>query len=127
LKLLQPAHANLSGVLELTDRAGDMQALELTAAPGAAPAQPPYLLLGLLGGLILNLMPCVFPILAMKALAVARLGGAAAQKIRHEALGYSAGGVGAMLLLGGAMLSLRALGHSVGWGFQFQSPVTVAL
>ena len=72
-------------------------------------------------------MPCVFPILAMKALALARLGGAAAQKIRHEALGYSAGVLVAMLLLGGAMLGLRAFGSSVGWGFQFQSPIFVAL
>ena len=80
LKLLQPEHAPISGVLELTDRAGDMQALELTAAPARNPAHPPYLLLALLGGLILNLMPCVFPILAMKALAIARLGGAASPK-----------------------------------------------
>ncbi len=127
LKLLQPAHGSLSGLLELTDRAGDMQALDLTATPGPDPAQPPYLLLALLGGLILNLMPCVFPILAMKALALARLGGAAGQKIRHEALGYSAGVLVAMLLLGGAMLGLRAFGGSVGWGFQFQSPIFVAL
>lgn len=127
LKLLQPQHSPLSGVLELTDRAGNMQALDLTAAPGPNPAQPPYLLLALLGGLILNLMPCVFPILAMKALALTRLGGAAAQKIRHEALGYSAGVLVSMLVLGGAILGLRALGASVGWGFQFQSPVFVAL
>jgi thiol:disulfide interchange protein DsbD len=127
LKLLQPAHGPLSGVLELTDPAGNMQALDLTATPGPNPARPPYLLLALLGGLILNLMPCVFPVLAMKALALARLGGAAAQKIRHEALGYSAGVLVAMLLLGGAMLTFRALGHSVGWGFQFQSPIFVAL
>ena len=127
LKLLQPQHSKLSGVLELTDRAGNMQALDLTATPGPNPAHPPYLLLALLGGLILNLMPCVFPILAMKALAIARLGGAAAQKIRHEALGYTAGVLVAMLLLGSALLALRALGSSVGWGFQFQSPIFVAL
>ena len=126
LKLLQPAHGTLSGVLELTDRAGNMQALDLTATPGPNPAQPPYLLLAVLGGLILNLMPCVFPILAMKALALVRLGGAEARKIRHEALGYSAGVLVAMLLLGGAMLTLRAFGTSVGWGFQFQSPLFVA-
>jgi thiol:disulfide interchange protein DsbD len=127
LKLLQPERTNISGVLELTDRAGNMQALDLTAAPGPNPAHPPYLLLALLGGLILNLMPCVFPILAMKALAIARLGGAAAQKIRHEALGYTAGVLVAMMLLGGALLALRALGNEVGWGFQFQSPIFVAL
>jgi thiol:disulfide interchange protein DsbD len=127
LKLRQPEHTSLSGVLELTDRAGNMQALDLNPTPGPNPRHPPYLLLALLGGLILNLMPCVFPILAMKALAIARLGGAGAQKIRHEALGYTAGVLGAMLLLGGALLAFRALGAEVGWGFQFQSPVFVAL
>ena len=127
LKLLQPAHTKLSGVLELTDRAGNMQALDLTAAPGPNPVHPPYLLLALLGGLILNLMPCVFPILAMKALAIARLGGAAAQKIRHEALGYTAGVLAAMLLLGGACWPCARSEVRVGWGFQFQSPIFVAL
>ncbi len=126
LKLQRIAGATIpTGILELTDPSGQMQALAVTPAPGAAPGHPPYLLFAFLGGLILNLMPCVFPILALKALAIARLGGGA--KIRHEAFGYTAGVLIAMLALGSILLVLRATGAASGWGFQFQSPVFVAL
>ena len=78
----------------------------------------------ILGGLILNLMPCVFPILSLKALSLARSGGdARAAKI--EALAYTAGAVVIALLLGGALLALRAAGEQVGWAFQLQHPVSV--
>ena len=123
---LAPGHKPLSGVLELTDPSGATQSLTLAPAPGAAPAHPPYLLLAFLGGLILNFMPCVFPILAMKAVLISRLGGADA-KIRHEAFGYTFGVLAAMLAMGATLLALRALGAEAGWGFQFQSPIFVAL
>lgn len=87
----------------------------------------PLWLLALLGGLILNLMPCVFPVLAMKAVSFVRLGGAAHGHIRREALGYGAGVVLSMALLGGLLLGLRAAGHTVFWGFQFHAPVFVTL
>ena len=90
LQLAQP-EANLPGVLELTDPSGQTQALSLTPEAAPEPGHAPYWALALLGGLILNLMPCVFPILAMKACAFARLGGAAHGHIRREALGYGAG------------------------------------
>jgi thiol:disulfide interchange protein DsbD len=117
----------LRGVLEVTDRSGAMQALRVAAAPGPAAQTALWVWLGLafLGGLILNLMPCVFPILAMKALALARLGGQAAAKVRREALGYTAGVLCAFLLLALVLLGLRAAGAAVGWGFQFQSPLFV--
>jgi thiol:disulfide interchange protein DsbD len=119
-----------SGIIELTDKSGAMQALTLTATPGAAPRHTPlavWLGLALLGGLILNLMPCVFPILAIKALAIARLGGHAGAKVRREALSYAAGILCAFLVLGIALLIFRAAGEQIGWGFQFQSPVFVAV
>jgi thiol:disulfide interchange protein DsbD len=72
-------------------------------------------------------MPCVFPILAMKAFALARLGGAAPGHIRREALGYGAGVLASMLALGGLLLALRAAGQASFWGFQFHAPVFVAL
>jgi thiol:disulfide interchange protein DsbD len=124
------AKSALSGILELTDRSGAMQALSLTAEPGAAPPSTPfYVWLGfaLLGGLILNLMPCVFPILAMKALSLVRLGGGHAKEVRREAFGYTAGVLVAMATLGGFLVLLRALGAEIGWGFQLQSPIFVAL
>ena len=88
---------------------------------------PLVLLLGgaLLGGLLLNLMPCVFPILSLKALTLVRAGGEEKQA-RTEALSYTAGVVLACLALGALMLVLRAGGAQVGWAFQLQEPLVVA-
>ncbi len=77
------------------------------------------------GGLILNLMPCVFPVLALKVMGFARKG-QQARALRANGLAYSAGVVLSFIALGGLMLSLRAAGESVGWGFQLQSPAMVA-
>ena len=81
-------------------------------------------LLALVGGLILNLMPCVFPVLAMKAAALARAAHEP-QEARRDGLMFLAGVLVTFLLLAGLMLGLRAAGESVGWGFQLQSPVVV--
>lgn len=83
------------------------------------------LLLALAGGLILNLMPCVFPILAMKAAALT----ASAHDPRHarrDGLAFLAGVLTTFLLLAAALLALRAAGQAVGWGFQLQSPPVTA-
>ena len=80
----------------------------------------------LLGGLVLNLMPCVFPILSLKAMALIRSGTGPAEA-RAEALGYLAGACGAVMALGGMVLALRAGGAAVGWAFQLQSPAVVAV
>ncbi len=83
------------------------------------------LLFALLGGLILNLMPCVFPILAMKAASLA----ASAHDARHarrDGLAFLAGVLTTFLLLAGLLLALRAGGEAVGWGFQLQSPPVTA-
>ena len=79
----------------------------------------------MLGGLILNLMPCVFPILSLKAMALARSSSCAAHA-RSEALGYSTGVIGTILALGGALLVLRSAGSAAGWAFQLQNPAVVA-
>lgn len=76
------------------------------------------------GGLLLNLMPCVFPILSLKALSIAKSGGDPAQA-RREGLGYTFGTMGAALLLGASLIALRALGVEVGWSFQLQSPMMI--
>ncbi len=88
------------------------------------PALVQAALLALVGGLILNLMPCVFPILAMKAAALARAAHEP-REARRDGLMFLAGVLVTFLLLAGLMLGLRAAGEAVGWGFQLQSPVVV--
>jgi DsbC/DsbD-like thiol-disulfide interchange protein/cytochrome c biogenesis protein CcdA len=88
------------------------------------PALWQLLLAALAGGLLLNVMPCVFPILSLKALALARAGGSE-HAARADALAYTAGVVLACAALGGAILLLRAAGEQVGWAFQLQNPVVV--
>lgn len=78
------------------------------------------------GGLLLNVMPCVFPILSLKAIHLARAGGDA-RSARQEAAAYTAGVVLAVLTLGAVMLALRAAGNEIGWAFQLQEPATVVL
>src|SRR5690606_13454171 len=73
----------------------------------------------LLGGLLLNLMPCVFPILSLKAMSLARASESEADA-RREAVFYAAGVMLACLALGGLLLVLRAGGSAIGWAFQLQ-------
>ncbi|WP_374411166.1 protein-disulfide reductase DsbD family protein, partial [Hydrogenophaga sp.] len=95
-------------------------------AGGASPLSLGAALLGaLIGGLILNLMPCVFPVLAIKVLAFARHADDRAAH-RRAGLAYTAGVVLSFLALGGLLLALRAAGEQLGWGFQLQSPAVVA-
>ncbi|MDX5362626.1 MAG: thioredoxin family protein [Pseudazoarcus pumilus] len=84
------------------------------------------LLFALAGGLILNLMPCVFPVLAMKVLALVRTGGDAGS-VRGHGLAYLAGVLASFALLALVVLALQQGGARLGWGFQFQSPVFVVL
>lgn len=129
----------ISGILKLDD-AGN--GVAFSADPGPVPAggervatgaggalagtSPLWLLLGaaLLGGLVLNLMPCVFPILSLKAMTLARAGESEAGA-RREGLAYTAGVVLACLALGGLLLLLRAGGSEIGWAFQLQEPGVV--
>ncbi len=125
------ADAPLAGVLTVRDAGGQESALAMRATPGAAPAEAPGLwrLLGLalLGGLLLNLMPCVFPVLAIKTVGLAGMAGARERSAALHAASYTSGVLVAFSVLGGALLALRAAGGAAGWGFQFQSPVFVAL
>jgi thiol:disulfide interchange protein DsbD len=90
-------------------------------------ALPSALLFAVLGGLILNLMPCVFPVLAIKALGLARQAGASRSARLAHGLFYTAGVLTFFALVAGLLLVLRAAGAAIGWGFQLQSPVFVAL
>ncbi len=120
--------ATLEGLLLLTDQGGRRLGYDIAAPllPGAA-FLPLWqaLIFALIGGVILNLMPCVFPVLAMKAMALARLGGAGHGAVRLEAAAYTAGAVVSFTALAGLLLALRGAGMALGWGFQFTSPVFV--
>jgi thiol:disulfide interchange protein len=128
-----PERGALEGVLTL----GDGAALALVAQPGiVAPAKASAALDwgvalaafggALLGGLLLNVMPCVFPILSLKALGLAR-SGESERHARIEALAYTAGVVLVCLALGATLLVLRAGGASAGWAFQLQDPRVVGV
>jgi len=141
------AQQPIEGVLAVTPDV----ALQITAVPGAVPtggdpvetasvggtANEPAAIPGLttvllilggafLGGLILNIMPCVFPILSLKAISLAKAGGDQRQA-RREALAYSGGVLLTCLALGALMLAIRAGGTQIGWAFQLQDPRVIAL
>lgn len=126
--------ASLDGVVAITDGGGQRAAFAVSAPvlgppePAGAAGLPLWqaTLFALLGGLILNLMPCVFPVLAMKAMGLARLSGGARTEVRTHGLSYTAGVLATFAALAGLLLGLRAAGLAVGWGFQFTSPVFVA-
>jgi thiol:disulfide interchange protein DsbD len=104
--------------------------------PGAVAAPPPAFSLGalariagfaFLGGLLLNLMPCVFPVLFLKGLALCQCGMEERSKLRAHGFVYAAGIVASFWALVALLLGLRDAGATLGWGFQFQSPVFLAL
>ncbi|WP_395714872.1 protein-disulfide reductase DsbD family protein [Reyranella sp.] len=135
----------LTGTLVLTEKTGGgevRQAFDLSARldPALVPAASlgasfaaaegseqlslgQALLFALLGGLILNLMPCVFPVLAMKAAAFARLAGHARAEMRRDGIAYTAGVLASFAAMAGIVIGLRGSLGEVSWGFQFQSPV----
>ena len=125
--------ATLDGVLSLRGADGAEHGFEISANPvPPAPAMPaiPWwraLILAFLGGVVLNSMPCVFPILSLKLLSVAQHAhGNRSEQLSHG-FAYTAGVLASFAVLGVALLALRAGGQAIGWGFQLQSPVFVAL
>ncbi len=142
---LEEGEDRLWGLVPLRDAKGRLQHVELDvpieaaqaeaqpAVAGTAPNAPippmrwvQIFLLAMLGGLILNGMPCVLPVLAIKIVAIADLAEKDPREVRLHGLAYTAGVLGSMALLSLVVLGLRAAGHSVGWGFQFQEPLFVA-
>jgi thiol:disulfide interchange protein/DsbC/DsbD-like thiol-disulfide interchange protein len=105
-------------------------------AAGAAPAAgaektsaslPVLLLFAILGGLILNLMPCVFPVLSIKAIGLVEQAKKHPAAVRTKGVVFAAGVISSMLCLAAVLLVLRAGGEQIGWGFQLQSPLFVTL
>jgi thiol:disulfide interchange protein len=138
------APAQLKGVIELSGgRSYEIAASEeksfgvmsIESVPGGPAAAPAFALgalartagLAFLGGLLLNLMPCVFPVLFLKGLALVNSGNEERHKLRAHGFVYATGILVSFWALVGALLGLRAAGSTLGWGFQFQSPVFLAL
>ncbi|MBO9582162.1 MAG: thioredoxin family protein [Sphingobium sp.] len=138
-----PASGPIDGVLQVAPNV----ALQIAATAGEVPTGGSYigpapaattglpfnltgflLTLGgaLLGGLILNIMPCVFPILSLKAISLAKAGGDE-RKARGEAVAYTLGILVTCLGLGALMLAIKAGGTQIGWAFQLQDPRVIAL
>lgn len=128
----EPTPHQIDGILAFSRDVG----VRFTAVPGAVPSagkpvavpETPSLwllvLAALAGGLVLNVMPCVFPILSLKALSLARAG-ESQREARREGLAYTAGVLIACVGLGALLLALRSAGESVGWAFQLQEPGVV--
>ena len=126
--------SEFNGILAFDDGRG----VEFHAVLGRVPAggspignigahKTPWAILGaILGGILLNLMPCVFPILGLKALHVSKAGESASEA-RRDALAYTAGAIVGTAALGGILLAIRAAGSEAGWAFQLQDPRTIML
>ncbi|MGN6738768.1 protein-disulfide reductase DsbD family protein [Dyella sp.] len=116
LQIDLPAGAATGSVATVSDRTAGAPETGLLLA----------LLLAFGGGLILNLMPCVLPVLSIKAVSVLESGESPARARRHALL-YTAGVLASFAVVGGVIVSLRAAGHALGWGAQLQQPLVVAV
>jgi len=138
-----PLPTRLHGLLKLSD--GESYDVSGDVVPGEvakpiAPAKPlarvsasteltalSAIGLALLGGIILNLMPCVFPVLFLKGLALVQSSGQERKRMRAHGLVYTLGILVSFWLIVGVLLALRATGSHIGWGFQLQSPTFIAV
>lgn len=132
-----PLKANqaLKGVLVVTEQTAQglvSTGFNVDQIPAVAAANPKAdigfvtaLLLALAGGLILNLMPCVFPVLSLKALSLVSHAQQSTLQIRLQGWVYTAGVLASFGLLAAVLVILKAGGAQIGWGFQFQSPLFV--
>ena len=119
---------SLQGVLVLSERLPDAtitRAFEINST--AAASQNVWLILSfaLLGGLLLNIMPCVFPILSLKALSIVQTAAHSAAMARRNGYVFTLGVLLCFAIIAGTLLILRSGGEAIGWGFQLQSPVFV--
>ncbi len=132
--------SSLDGIVVLAEEVGGeliqtaLVVRPVAASPGRVAAGEPgpmgfalAVAFAFLGGMILNLMPCVFPVLSIKVLALVRHNDDGASAIRRHGLAYTIGVVLSFVAVAAVLLVLRAAGEQIGWGFQLQSPVVVAM
>ncbi len=129
-ELLPRTDSEQAQALVLGDDVGDVGAQPADTDP-STPTDPSLslwyvLLLAFLGGAILNLMPCVFPVLAIKVFAFVNLAHEHRHSVYAHSATYTAGIVASMLVLAAAVIGLQVVGTQVGWGFQFQEPGFIA-
>ncbi|MDP9065141.1 MAG: thioredoxin family protein, partial [Pseudomonadota bacterium] len=137
----QPPGQELRGVLVAAEQNGAdtaTVAMEIVASATAVakpragdlpetPAFATLILLAVAGGLILNLMPCVLPVLSIKAIGLVEQAKKHPAAVRTKGLVFAAGVISSMLVMAVVLLALRAGGEQIGWGFQLQSPLFVTL
>ncbi len=118
---------NVSGVLDINGIGYKIANSQINNLNEGSLSLITALIFALLGGLILNLMPCVFPVISLKVLSFVSMGGSSPEKIRNHALIFTAGVVASFMIIALAIVLLKQAGNFVGWGFQLQSPLIVGL
>ena len=127
IKLFNDEFQNVSGVLDIDGTGYNVSdgAFEVFNDEGLSLVTA--LIFALVGGLILNLMPCVFPVISLKVLSFVSMGGSSPMKIRNHALVFAVGVTTSFMLIALTIVLLKQAGNFVGWGFQLQSPLIVGL
>ena len=120
---------NLNGVLSINDTENYLiqTPIEGSSSSSSSINFLQAIIFAFIGGLILNLMPCVFPIISLKILSFVSLGNESQQKIRLHALSFSFGVLLSFILIGALLIILKQTGNYLGWGFQLQSPIIVGM
>ena len=113
-----------SGILSINGKGFQVEE-DLQSSSGMSLWQA--ILFALIGGLILNLMPCVFPVISLKVLSFVSMGGDDHAKIRNHALSFVGGVMSTFLSIATALIIIRSTGSMIGWGYQLQSPVVVGI
>ena len=124
LPLLNSEVSSFSGILSINGEGFQVEE-DLQSASGMSLWQA--ILFALIGGLILNLMPCVFPVISLKVLSFVSMGGDDHVKIRNHALSFVGGVMSTFLSIATALIIIRSTGSMIGWGYQLQSPVVVGI
>ena len=127
IKLFNDEFQNVSGVLDIDGTGYNVSNGKFEDFNEEGLSLITALIFALIGGLILNLMPCVFPVISLKVLSFVSMGGSSQRKIRNHALVFTVGVIASFMLIALTIVLLKQAGNFVGWGFQLQSPLIVGL
>jgi len=127
IKLFNDEFQNVSGVLDIDGTGYNVSNGTFEDFNEEGLSLITALIFALIGGLILNLMPCVFPVISLKVLSFVSMGGSSPRKIRNHALVFTVGVIASFMFIALTIVLLKQAGNFVGWGFQLQSPLIVGL